>query len=190
MDKGSPDLRQDIRDIHTTRTAIARKLEALEDHIQESVEDARSTVVGLVDHAKNAADQILDKTKYTFDPIRHINRHPWLMFGGALMLGYVVARLESKRFSSGVYPYYPPDVQHDKTSTMPTPTSATSSSARPVWAGLTDQISAEIEHGKAVLIDVGRTFVHEFFSAALMSLNQAFGKRSGEGSRRSPDRMI
>jgi hypothetical protein len=66
------DIRQEInkgrQDIADTRSAITEKLAILEDRVQETV----------------------DGVKHSFDLHYQVKQHPWLMFGGSLLVGYVV----------------------------------------------------------------------------------------------------
>jgi len=66
------DVRQEIKkgrqDIADTRSAITEKLTVLEDRVQETV----------------------DGVKHTFDLHYQVKQRPWLMFGGSLLVGYVV----------------------------------------------------------------------------------------------------
>jgi len=69
------DVRQEIRkgrqDIADSRSAITEKLAILEDRIQETV----------------------DGVKHTFDLHYQVKQRPWLMFGGSLLMGYMIGRL-------------------------------------------------------------------------------------------------
>jgi len=66
------DIRQAIKkgrqDIADTRSAIAEKLTVLEDRIQKTV----------------------NGVKDAFDPHYQVKQHPWLMFGGSLLVGYTL----------------------------------------------------------------------------------------------------
>lgn len=67
------DIRQEIKkgrkEIADTHAAITEKLASLEDRIQE-------TVAGV---------------KHTFDLQYQVKQHPWLLFGGAVLVGYMLA---------------------------------------------------------------------------------------------------
>ena len=66
------DIRQEIRkgrqDIADTRSAITEKLGILEDRAQEAV----------------------DRVKHAFDLQYQVKQRPWLFFGGAMLVGYVL----------------------------------------------------------------------------------------------------
>jgi hypothetical protein len=66
------DIRQQIKkgrqDIADTRSAITEKLGILEDRVQETV----------------------DGVKHAFDLQYQVKQRPWLMFGGSVLVGYVL----------------------------------------------------------------------------------------------------
>jgi ElaB/YqjD/DUF883 family membrane-anchored ribosome-binding protein len=68
------DVRREIKkgeqDIKDTRSAITEKLALLKEHAQETV----------------------DSVKQTFDLRYQVNQRPWLMFGGSLLVGYLLGR--------------------------------------------------------------------------------------------------
>jgi ElaB/YqjD/DUF883 family membrane-anchored ribosome-binding protein len=192
MDQRRGDIGQDVRNILETRTAISQKLEMLEHRLQETVEGTKTTVEEIVDRVKDAADDFVDRTKQTFDPTYQVHQHPWAMVGGAILIGYVLGTLESRmssgRQASGVYPYYPPNAPEEEgASVMPTTRFFHQSN---LWQEMSQEISGEIEHAKRALVEVGRSFVHDFFQQALPALGQSFGfgprdHRSGDSSHES-----
>jgi ElaB/YqjD/DUF883 family membrane-anchored ribosome-binding protein len=185
MDQRRSDVGQDVRNILETRNAISQKIEMLEHRFQETVEGTKTTVEEIVDRVKEAADDFVDRTKQTFDPTYQVYQHPWAMVGGAILVGYVLGTLESRmssgREASGVYPYYPPNAPEEEgAAVMPTRSSHLSN----LWQDVSHEISGEIEHAKGALIEVGRTFIHDFFQQALPALGQtlAGGRRDHRSS--------
>ena len=191
MDQRRSDVGQDVRNILETRNAIAQKIEMLEHRLQETVEGTKTTVEEMVDRVKDAADDFVDRTKQTFDPTYQVYQHPLAMVGGAILVGYILGTLESRitsnRGASGVYPYYPPNAPEEEgASVMPTRSSQPSQLSN-LWQDVSQEISGEIEHAKSALIEVGRTFIHDFFQQALPALGQAFagGRRDYRSGRSS-----
>jgi ElaB/YqjD/DUF883 family membrane-anchored ribosome-binding protein len=87
-----------------TRTALTEKLEALEQQVVGTVQDARSAVTetvqtvreavsDTVDTVKGTVEETVSTVKETFDLRRQTERHPWAMVGGSVALGYVTGRL-------------------------------------------------------------------------------------------------
>ena len=68
------DIRQEIKkgrqEIADTCSGITEKLAILEDRVQETV----------------------DGVKHTFDLHYQVKQRPWLMFGGSLLVGYMLGR--------------------------------------------------------------------------------------------------
>jgi len=91
-----------------TRTALTEKLEALEEHVASTVKETTAAVEGTVESVKEAVestvnavketvtdtvDTVKESVKETFDFNGHFQSHPWLMLGGATLLGYVGGKL-------------------------------------------------------------------------------------------------
>jgi len=170
-----------VRAILETRTAISQKLEMLEHRIQETVDGTKSTVEELVDRVKEAADDFVDRTKQTFDPTHQVHQHPWAMVGGAIVVGYVLGLLEARVASEagrqGVSSYDAPARTGEIASAMP---AASSLSQSDLWQDLSREVSEEIEHAKQALLEVGRSFVHEFFQQAIPALGASvLGRDTG-----------
>jgi ElaB/YqjD/DUF883 family membrane-anchored ribosome-binding protein len=87
-----------------TRTALTEKLEALEEQVTSKVKDTTDSVAETVETVKEAVENTVqtvsetvhstvDTVKDTFDVSRHVEQHPWMMFGGAVAVGFVGGRL-------------------------------------------------------------------------------------------------
>src|ERR671914_179813 len=108
-------------DIEGTRTAMTEKIEMIEDRMHETVEgtqstidsvmdnikrvqgtveDAKSTVDNIMETIKYTMDETIERVKYTTDLIEQVNQNPWIMFGSAILIGYVLSNL-SREKSSG-----------------------------------------------------------------------------------------
>jgi ElaB/YqjD/DUF883 family membrane-anchored ribosome-binding protein len=101
MDSKPEIIRQQMEE---TRTALTQKLETLEDKVVSTVQEATSAVTDTVDNVKDAVNETVTSVKDTvqdtvasvrdtFDIERQVQRRPWLMFGGSVVLGYVAGRL-------------------------------------------------------------------------------------------------
>jgi type I site-specific restriction endonuclease len=115
MDQRESHIRENIEN---TRAAMTEKIDMIEDRIHGTVEGARSSidsvmenfnrVQGTVEEAKSAVDNILETIKFTIEEtieqvkyttglIEQVQRNPWIMFGSALLLGYVLSRVDDAR---------------------------------------------------------------------------------------------
>jgi hypothetical protein len=117
MDQGEQHIRKDIDD---TRAVMSEKIEMIEDRVHETMEGTKSTidhvidnvkhVQGTVEQTKSAIDNILEtvkhsidetieRAKYTADLIDQVNRNPWIMFGSAILAGYILSSIDRARSS-------------------------------------------------------------------------------------------
>lgn len=114
MDQRESHIREDLED---TRTAMTEKIEMIEERVHETVEGTKSTIDGVMDsikrvqgtvaEAKSAIDNVLetikytmdetiDRVKYTTDLIEQVNKNPWIMFGSAILMGYVLSSISHR----------------------------------------------------------------------------------------------
>jgi ElaB/YqjD/DUF883 family membrane-anchored ribosome-binding protein len=108
MDQRQSDIRQDIEG---TRAAMTEKIGMVEERVQETAAEVKSTVdsamegfkqvQGTVEEAKSAIDKLIDSVKETAnDMVDGVKQNPWLMVGSAGLLGYILGSLASERSSS------------------------------------------------------------------------------------------
>ena len=85
-EQDTDDMRQEI---DCTRSAMADKLEALENRVMGTVHSAQETVVDSIQMAKDTVATV----KRTFDIKHHVEQHPWLMVGGCALAGLALGSL-------------------------------------------------------------------------------------------------
>jgi phage-related protein len=61
--------------------------------VQGTVEDAKSTVDNIMETIKYTMDETIERVKYTTDLIEQVNQNPWIMFGSAMLIGYVLSSM-------------------------------------------------------------------------------------------------
>jgi ElaB/YqjD/DUF883 family membrane-anchored ribosome-binding protein len=87
-----------------TRASLSEKIEALEQHVAETVHGATGAVADTVDTLKEAAQETVGTVKETvqqtvrsvrdaFDVPLQVRRHPWFMVGGSVVVGYVAGSM-------------------------------------------------------------------------------------------------
>jgi len=83
-----------------TRESLTEKLQIIEDKVAdtvhgvtETVQGATSAVAETVETIKGTVAESVDTVKGWFDLPGHVDRHPWLMMGGSMALGYLVESL-------------------------------------------------------------------------------------------------
>jgi len=94
-------------EMEETRSSLADKLEALESEFRGTVEGATSAVTNTVESVqetvatvKDAVQETVESVKETLDVRKHVERHPWAMFGGAVAVGCFAGFLLGPRRSS------------------------------------------------------------------------------------------
>jgi len=104
MDDNPEVIRQQMDE---TRSHLAEKLEALESQVTETVQTATSVVTDTVEAVKETVGSVTDTVKETveaatetvqsvgrvFDLKLQTERHPWMVFGGAVVTGFTAAQL-------------------------------------------------------------------------------------------------
>jgi uncharacterized protein with von Willebrand factor type A (vWA) domain len=106
------------KDIENTRAVMAEKIEMIEDRVNETVEGTKSTidnvmhkvkdVQGTIEDAKSTVDDLLETIKQTMEEtiervkstaslIEQVDQNPWIMFGSAILTGYILSSLNRSR---------------------------------------------------------------------------------------------
>lgn len=213
MDQRTTDIEQDIKGIVHTRVAIAEKLEMLEQQVEQKMERSKVAVRDLVDHTAEVVGDMVNKTKQTLDPLHQFGERPWVMLGGAVMLGYLAGILEGRLRSPGVYPYYTGGAPHEAP-VMPSSSqqeedepragvypyypdpsgkqrargpesSHGSGMASSLLQEVSKEMMEELDHVKAGLLEAGRTFIRDVTSQIVPTLLRSLSQSSSAGSRSS-----
>jgi ElaB/YqjD/DUF883 family membrane-anchored ribosome-binding protein len=123
MDQREQQVRKDIDD---TRAVMSEKIEMIEDRVHETMETTRSTIDHVIDNVKHvqgtveqtkssidniletvkhSIDETIERAKYTADLIDQVNRNPWIMFGCAILAGYILSSIDREQ-SYGSRPHH------------------------------------------------------------------------------------
>jgi len=93
-------------EMEQTRSSLADKLEALESEFRGAVEGTTSavantveTVQETVENVKESVQETVTSVKETLNVRKHVERHPWAMFGGAVLVGCFAGSLLGRRSS-------------------------------------------------------------------------------------------
>jgi ElaB/YqjD/DUF883 family membrane-anchored ribosome-binding protein len=87
-----------------TRASLTDKLETLEQQVVETVQDATSAVTDTVENVTEAVKDTVDTVKEsvegtveavqeTFDLRLQVERYPWVVMGGSVVVGFIAGRL-------------------------------------------------------------------------------------------------
>lgn len=191
MDKGMDRIAEDVKDIVETRTAIADKLEKLEQCFSSSVEEAKMIAENLVDRTQSVIDDTIKSVKEATDPTHLVTQHPWLMVSGSIMVGAALGRVFSEE-RQGVVPYYPPGSQaasvmpasgsesttkdgvypfypHGSSEEGPRVKAADSSAAPSLFTYLGPVIAEGLSQVKGDLLEVGKSVLRAWIKQAVQS---------------------
>jgi hypothetical protein len=112
MDQKEQHFRKDIED---TRAAMTEKIEMIENRVHDTMEGTKSTIDNVMDNVKrvqgtveqtkstidniletikHSMDETIERVKYTADLIEQVNQNPWIMFGCAILTGYVLSSID------------------------------------------------------------------------------------------------
>jgi ElaB/YqjD/DUF883 family membrane-anchored ribosome-binding protein len=82
--------RADITEkLETLEDELAEKVQSATDTVSETVAEVKETVQDTTEAVRETVHETLQTVKSAFDIPYQVERHPWLMFGGAVALGYV-----------------------------------------------------------------------------------------------------
>jgi ElaB/YqjD/DUF883 family membrane-anchored ribosome-binding protein len=122
-------------DIEETRASMTEKLELLEERVRDTLEEtktavddivenvkgtvdetvgvvketvtgAKSTMENIVENVKETMDDTVTKVKQSFDLRYQVEQHPWLMVGGSVVVGSILANLMYGGHETRPYSYY------------------------------------------------------------------------------------
>lgn len=100
-------LEERVRDtLEETRSAVEDIVENVKGTVddtvgavKETVEGAKSTVDHLVENVKDTVDDTATMVKRSFDLNYQIEHHPWMMFGGSVLLGCLIGSWSNREYS-------------------------------------------------------------------------------------------
>ena len=75
--------------LHTATGTVANVTETVE----ETVESVKEAVEGSVEAVKESVQETVESVKEVFNLRHHVQRHPWAMLGGAVVIGFLGGRL-------------------------------------------------------------------------------------------------
>lgn len=97
MDEHPEMIRQQMEE---TRSNLTDKLEALENQVSETVQSTTAAVTDTVEAVKDTVELVsatvqetVESVGQTFDLWTQTERHPWVVFGGSVGLGFLAAQL-------------------------------------------------------------------------------------------------
>jgi phage-related protein len=78
-----------------TIQSVRDVVDSVKDSVQGTVDSVKDSVQGTVDSVKETMADTVEGVRQTFDFQRQVDHHPYLMVGGAVVVGFVAGRLFS-----------------------------------------------------------------------------------------------
>jgi ElaB/YqjD/DUF883 family membrane-anchored ribosome-binding protein len=172
MDNESEVIHQQMED---TRTSLTDKLETLEQHVKDTVQETTDAVAGTVEAVKETVESVMDTVQESVQSVKDtlnlnhmVDEHPWLMFAGAVGVGFVSGRLLGSLSPRGSSDEPARPALGRESATHRNGLSAGSSAApapappqRSWWSFLTDHYSVELGKLKSLAIATAGNVVRE-----------------------------
>lgn len=80
---------QVVGTVQNATTTVSETVQQVKEAVTDTVETMKGTVEDTVENVKDTVQGAVESVKETLDVRRQVNEHPWLMFGGAVALGYL-----------------------------------------------------------------------------------------------------
>jgi uncharacterized membrane protein len=84
-----------------TQNTINNVMDKVKD-VQTTIEDAKATIDNILETIKHTMEETIERVKYTSTVIEQVDQNPWIMFGSAVLTGYVLGGMNEGK-SSGHY---------------------------------------------------------------------------------------
>jgi ElaB/YqjD/DUF883 family membrane-anchored ribosome-binding protein len=164
--------------IDETRSSLTAKLEALEEQVVGTVQNAKATVEETIENVKETVQETVSTVKDTFDIPLQVRRHPWPMVGGCFVLGLVTGavvgdaqrrrRMPIERLASRGQPRMEPD----RVPEYP----GDGRAAEPRIPGLMDRFHEEIDQVKGLAIGLAIGLVRDVIKENVPQLGEQLGE--------------
>jgi len=155
-------------DMEKTRESLTGKLETLEKKLVDSVHGATSAVKETMSTVKETMHEGVESVKDAVDIPAHVERQPWLMFGGAVLAGYVLGSLfENRKEPTALHL---PAAQPLRSSQLPQPGNGHSKrekreqAAQPKKESWLAMLEPEVNHLKGLALGVALGTVREMLT--------------------------
>ena len=154
--------------------------------VQQGVAGTQASVEEIVEHVKGTVGDTVATVQRTFDLPLQVEHHPWPMFGGALLVGYMLGSWSGGRTSAAGSTRVTPSLAAGPTAARAADASNSgsspishASSARPqpqqgIVSGVLDQLKDEMKdemaHLTSVAVGAMMSTLREMFTQAISTL--------------------
>jgi len=91
-------LEQQVVDtVQGATSAVNETVESIKDTVKDTVTTVKDSVQDTVSAVKDTVQGSVDTVKDFMDVGAHVDRHPWVMLGGSMLLGYCLGNMFGKR---------------------------------------------------------------------------------------------
>jgi ElaB/YqjD/DUF883 family membrane-anchored ribosome-binding protein len=177
-------LEKKVSDTVTTVTDLVEKVpetvSTVTDTVQHTVVAVKDTVEGTVDAVKGTVESTVRSVRHFFDVPRQVDRHPWLMLGGSVVLGFLGGRMLLPRRAPAALPPpspapEPPPVAPFKPYYTPAAEAAEAARARQEPQERAEEREEEPEAHEGLLNRLGEKFGDEIKQAKGLALGTLLG---------------
>jgi ElaB/YqjD/DUF883 family membrane-anchored ribosome-binding protein len=81
------------------RSTVHKAMEGFK-QIQETVDGAKTAVDEMLESVKGTVNETVERAKPTADLLDYVQQNPWLLVGGAVLMGYILGTLACENTSS------------------------------------------------------------------------------------------
>src|SRR6266545_1596416 len=161
-----------VETVTDTVQTVENTVENVKESIQETVATVTDTVQNTVQTVEETVSHTVENVKSFFDISHHVDRHPWLMFGGSMLVGYLGGWLLTPRSTAAEAPPAQPAVPPERFRVSVTPQPEPAEEAGESWLGkLSERFAPEIEKLKGLavgtLFGVARDMISRWLPDAL-----------------------
>jgi hypothetical protein len=170
--------------------------------VRQGVAGAQASVAEIVEHVQGTVEDTVARVQRTFDLPLQVEHHPWPMFGGALLVGYMLGSWGGRRTSAAGFTRDTPSLTAgptaaraaDACSSGSPPVSHASSARQQAQQGivsgvleqLKDEMKDEMASLKSVAVGAVISTLREMFKQAISTLaphpETVNTKRGGQAS--------
>lgn len=161
-----------VETVTDTVQTVENTVENVKESIQETVETVTDTVQNTVQAVEETVGNTVENVKSFFDISRHVERHPWLMFGGSMLAGYIGGWLLTPSSAREEPPPAEPPAPRERLSVSVAHQQEELEETGESWLGkLTERFAPEIDKLKGLavgtLFGVARDMISQWVPDAL-----------------------
>jgi ElaB/YqjD/DUF883 family membrane-anchored ribosome-binding protein len=84
---------QTQRPIDARQASVTERMGSVEGQVQETVDGAKAAVDELLERVQGTVHETVERMKPATDLFEQLQQNPWLLLGGAILMGYLFGSL-------------------------------------------------------------------------------------------------